>query len=242
MTKAVETISCPVCRTELSLEQITGHLDDERAFARLVALTVPAARAVVAYVNLFTPPKQSLTLRKKVRLIQQLLPDLRRAAITHRGRDWSAPQEAWEQAIEQMLAACAAGRLDLPMKNHAYLYTILMGMADKAEGAAEAQALVERQQAARAVPAAATVHVRGQAMTIGGLLGSDTHFAAPPGGAPGGRAEGPANWGSDPKNPGRDPALVKAEADARNAAPMPAAVREMIAARRGKNPTPEDTP
>lgn len=241
MSKSVEIIACPVCRTELSLEQITGHLDDERAFARLVALTVPMARSVVQYIGLFTPPRQILTLRKKVRLIQQLLPDLSRCAITHRGRDWAAPPAAWEQAIEQMLAARDAGRLDLPMKSHAYLYTILMGMADKAEGAAEAQALVERQQAARAVPAAATVHVRGQAMTIGGLLGSDTHFAAPPGGAPVGRAVGPANWGSDPKNPGRDPALVKAEADARNAAPMPAAVREMIAARRGTKPTNQDT-
>lgn len=216
MSKSVEIIACPVCRTELSLEQITGHLDDERAFARLVALTVPMARSVVQYIGLFAPPRQVLTLRKKVRLIQQLLPDLSRCAITHRGRDWAAPPAAWEQAIEQMLAACAAGRLDLPMKNHAYLYTILMGMADKAEGAAEAQALVERQQAARAMPTAATVQVRGQAMSVGDAL--------------------------QVVHGGRDPALVKAEADARNAAPMPAAVREMIAARRGKAPTPEDTP
>jgi hypothetical protein len=214
MSKAVETIACPVCRTELSLEQITAHVDDDRAFARLVALTVPAARAVVAYVSLFTPPKQALTLRKKVRLIQQLLPDLRRAAITHRGRDWAAPQAAWEQAIEQMLAASAAGRLDLPMKSHAYLYSILMGLADKAEGAAEAQANAERFQAARAVPTAATVQVRGQTLTIGDAL-QQVHG-------------------------GRDPALVKAEADARNAAPMPAAVRAQLAALRGK-PTHPDT-
>lgn len=217
MNKSVETIACPVCRTELSLEQITGHLDDERAFARLVALTVPMARSVVQYIGLFTPPRQILTLRKKVRLIQQLLPDLSRCAITHRGRDWAAPPAAWEQAIEQMLAARDAGRLDLPMKSHAYLYSILMGLADKAEGAAEAKVLAERQQAARSMPAAATVQVRGQAMSIGDAL--------------------------QVVHGGRDPALVKAEADARNAAPMPAAVRQMIAARRGANPahpTPED--
>ena len=33
-----------------------------------------------------------------------------------------------------------------------------------------------------------------------GLLGSDTNFAAAHGAAPGGRAEGSANLGSDPKN------------------------------------------
>lgn len=42
------------------------------------------------------------------------------------------------------------------MKSHAYLYTILMGLADKVEGAAEAQANTERFQAARAVPTAAS--------------------------------------------------------------------------------------
>lgn len=215
MSKSVETIACPVCRTELSLEQITGHLDDERAFARLVALTVPMARSVVQYLGLFTPPRQILTLRKKVRLIQQLLPDLSRCAITHRGRDWAAPPAAWEQAIEQMLAARDAGRLDLPMKSHAYLYTILMGLADKVEGAAEAQANTERFQAARAVPTAATVQVRGQTLTIGDAL-QQVHG-------------------------GRDPALVKAEADARNAAPMPAAVRAQLAALRGGKPAQPNT-
>lgn len=214
MTKAVETIACPVCHTELSLEQITAHLDDDRAFARLVAASVPQARAVMAYVNLFVPPKQSLTLRKKLRLILQLLPDLRRAAITHRGRDWAAPPAAWEQAIEQMQAASAAGRLELPMRNHAYLYAILMGLADKAEGAAEAQANADRLAAARAMPTADTVQVRGQTMSIGDAL--------------------------QVVHGGRDPALVKAEADARNAAPVPAATRKKIAEMLGK-PTNPDT-
>ena len=38
-------------------------------------------------------------------------------------------------------------------------------------------------------------------MILGGLLGSDTNFAAVRCTAPSGRAEGPANLGSDPKNP-----------------------------------------
>ena len=194
MNKSVETIACPVCRTELSLEQITAHLDDERAFARMVAMRVPAPADVMGYISLFTPPRQTLTLRKKVRLISQLLPDLLREAITHKGRDWPAPKAAWEQAFEQMQTARAAGRLELPMHGHGYLYAILAGMANKAEGAAEAQALAERQQAARGVPAAATVQVRGQTMSIGDAL--------------------------QVVHGGRDPALVKAAAAARNAAPQ----------------------
>lgn len=150
MTKTAETIACPACGTELTLEHLVGHLDDERAFARLVALSVPMAHLVVQYIALFAPEKQRLTLRKKVRLIQQLLPDLQRQAITHKGRDWAAPLDAWGRAIDQMLTARTAGRLQLPMTGHGYLYAVLAGMADKHEGAAEAQRETELRTAGRA--------------------------------------------------------------------------------------------
>jgi len=149
-SKAAETMACPACGSELTLEHLLGSADDERAFARLVALSVPLADLVLRYVNLFTPPKQRLTLRKKVRLIAQLLPDLQRGAITHKGRDWAAPHSAWAQAIEQMLSKRAAGSLQLPMTGHGYLYAVLAGMADKLEGQAEAQHEADARASAQA--------------------------------------------------------------------------------------------
>ena len=71
-SKAPEVMACPACGTELTLEHLVGSLDDEQAFSRLVALSVPMAHLVVQYIGLFTPEKQRLTLRKKVRLIAQL--------------------------------------------------------------------------------------------------------------------------------------------------------------------------
>lgn len=126
-----------------------AHETDYRAIARLIAVSVPIGARLLQYCTLFTPPKTRLTAAKKIKLVLQLLPDLERCAVTHRGREWAAPLSAWAQAIDQMLATRDAGRLDLPMKNHVYLYTILMGLADKAEGSAEAQANAERFQAAR---------------------------------------------------------------------------------------------
>lgn len=164
--RPMESLACPACGTELTLEHLVGSLDDEQAFARLVALSVPMAHLVVRYIALFTPEKQRLTLRKKVRLIQQLLPDLQRQAITHKGRDWPAPFEAWGRAIEQMLSARAAGRIDLPMNSHGYLYSILAGMADKSEGQAELQREADR----RTGPRQDTVQVRGQTLPIGEAL------------------------------------------------------------------------
>ncbi len=164
--KTTETIACPACGTELSLEHLVGHLDDEQAFARLVALSVPMAHLVVRYIGLFTPEKQRLTLRKKVRLIQQLLPDLQREAITHKGREWAVPLAVWGKGIEQMLTARAAGRLDLPMTGHGYLYAVLAGMADKVEAVAER----DRESERRTGPRQDTVSVRGQALPIGEAL------------------------------------------------------------------------
>jgi hypothetical protein len=61
-----------------------------------------------------------------------------------------------------MLTARDTGRLDLPMKGHAYLYSVLVGLADKSEAGAETQA-----EAQRRTPVQSTVQVRGQTMSIG---------------------------------------------------------------------------
>ncbi len=198
-SKAPEIIACPSCGTELTLEHLVGHLDDEQAFARLVALSVPMAHLVVRYIGLFTPEKQRLTLRKKVRLIQQLLPDLQRKAITHKGRDWSAPLEHWARGIEQMLAARDAGRLDLPMSGHGYLYAILAGMADKVEAHAEQLREAERRTGARQD----TVTVRGQTLPIGKAL--QVTYA------------------------GKDPVLAAMDAHEKHVAPVPPQARELLA-------------
>lgn len=147
-------LSCPVCGTELDLAVLFSHEHDQRALARLAAVSIPLGGRVLQYLGLFTPPKQRLTAAKKIKLILQLLPDLEREAISWKGRDWPAPRTAWAMAIDQMLAARDAQRLELPMKGHGYLYAILAGMADKFEGQAEQQ----REQDLRTGPRAATVN------------------------------------------------------------------------------------
>lgn len=147
-------LSCPVCGTELDLAVLFSHEHDQRALARLAAVSIPLGGRVLQYLGLFTPPKQRLTAAKKIKLILQLLPDLERGAISWKGRDWAAPRTAWAMAIDQMLAARDAQRLELPMKGHGYLYAILAGMADKFEGQAEQQ----REQELRTGPRAATVN------------------------------------------------------------------------------------
>jgi hypothetical protein len=205
-------MACPVCGTELTMAALFSSEEAVRAFTRLASVSIPLGSRVLAYCSLFTPPKTRLTVPKQVRLILQLLPDLERQAISHRSRDWAAPMVCWAQAIDQMLAARDAGRLDLPMKTHAYLYSILMGLADKLEAGAEVEALAASRTRRQSDPLATTVQVYGQAVPVGQALAQML-------GA-------------------RDPALAKLDADAARAAPMPDHVRaELAALRSGRTPS-----
>ena len=191
-------ITCPACGAEFDLTVAFACEEERRAFARLASVSIPLGTRVLKYIALFTPPKQRLTSAKKLKLLMQLLPDLERKAITHKGRDWTAPLDAWAQAIDQMLAARDAQRLELPMKGHGYLYAVLAGMADKHEAAQEAK----REEDARLRPRRDTVQVRGQALEIGAAL--DVVYG------------------------GRDPALAAIDQSKRNAAPIPAHLRERM--------------
>lgn len=149
MSTSVENLTCPVCSATLNFEQILGRLESDRTFDRMVTLSVPLGTLVLQYLTLFTPPQQRLTNTKKLRLMGQLLPDLERRAITHKGRDWPAPLPVWAAAIEQMLSARANDRLTLPMTGHAYLYSIVAAQADKHEAATEQQHEQERRTGPR---------------------------------------------------------------------------------------------
>lgn len=191
-------ITCPACGAEFDLTVAFSCEEERRAFARLASVSIPLGTRVLKYIALFTPPKQRLTSAKKLKLLMQLLPDLERKVITHKGRDWTAPLDAWAQAIDQMLAARDAQRLELPMKGHGYLYAVLAGMADKHEAAQEAK----REEDARLRPRRDTVQVRGQALEIGAAL--DVVYG------------------------GKDPALAAIDQSERNAAPIPAHLRERM--------------
>ncbi len=157
-------LSCPHCQAELDAATLFASVDDQRAFARLVQAAHPLRARALHYIALFKPERQRLTLRKQAALLLALLPDLERGAITWKGRDWPAPPRAWAEAIDQMLAARDAARLELPMKSHGYLYAILAGMADKQEAAQEAQA----EQQLRSGPRPA--HQRGAPLSVADLV------------------------------------------------------------------------
>lgn len=141
-------ICCPICGAELSIELLFAHAQDHRAFTHLAMLSIPVGARVLAYIGLFAPAKNRLTLARKVKLLEQLLPDLQRQAITHNGRDWEVPLKAWALAIDGVLSHRDGGKLRLPLTSHGYLYAVLAGMADKVERSDEAAVEVGRSRKA----------------------------------------------------------------------------------------------
>lgn len=145
------TFCCPNCGGDLTVEQLFGHVQDQRAFAHLAVISIPLGARVLQYLQLFAPAKNRLTLARKARLIEQLLPDLQRQAIQHNGRDWEAPLQAWAIAIEGMLLQRDQQKLRLPLTGHSYLYAVIAGMADKVERSDESQREAMRKTRAGAV-------------------------------------------------------------------------------------------
>lgn len=188
-------LQCPSCGAEMSLDVALANEALRRATVDLITMSLPLGSLVLRYVGLFRPAKNRLSPDRMAKLIGQLVPDMQRGAIQHKGRDWAMPINAWRTGLEAMLEKAAADKITLPLENHNYLYTVLAGQADKVEAREETQREAERRHG----PRQDTVQVRGQSMSIGDAL--------------------------QVVHGGKDPALLKAEADDRNAAPMPDTVR-----------------
>ena len=128
----------------MDLDVLFSHEESRQAMARLAAISVPLGKRVLQYIRLFKPGTRQLGHGRVVKLIEELLPDMQRHAITHNGRDWQAPLETWSIAFDRLLERRDTGKLTLPLKSHGYLYEVIAGMVDKAESAAESKNEAER--------------------------------------------------------------------------------------------------
>lgn len=132
-------LSCPACQASFSLDVALAREADAEAVAALLdGQLVPELRGLlVRYLALFRPGKNQLGIQRAVRLAGELLPDIRRGAITRKGREWAAPMAVWRAALEHVLAMRDKGSITLPLAGHGYLHEVISGLADKAEALQE---------------------------------------------------------------------------------------------------------
>ncbi|QDL53125.1 hypothetical protein [Rhodoferax aquaticus] len=212
MSASLLTTTCQVCGAEESLDNLIARMVDDDQVRRLIGSLLVQSFSlgglVVRYLRLHKPPKQKLRMDKLAKLLGELVPDIQRTAIERNGRTWAVGPDAWKAALQAVFEAQEKGTLSLPLDGNGYLYATLMRMADRTEAAQERESEAGRKHGSTN----ATVTVKGQPMAIGDALGKVF--------------------------PTQDPELAKLDRDNKRAAPMPAAIREQIAAIRKRVPIP----
>ena len=128
-------LTCPACGASFPLTAGLNDADARRFAALMGELPPPVARLMPGYLHLFKPRTQGLRWSRMVRLVEDLLPEIRAAEVCRHGRTWAAPQALWVAAIEQVIER--REQLTLPLSGHGYLREVLAGLAGKAQGQAE---------------------------------------------------------------------------------------------------------
>ncbi len=131
-------LSCPACGAEMTLEVVLAHDGARDAVLAALKLPAPLGKLLIQYLAMFRPAKRQLSWERVGAILGDLQGPIEQAQIERGGRAWPAPVEYWRAALEQMVQLRDAGRLQLPLKSHGYLFEIIAGLANKAEAKAEA--------------------------------------------------------------------------------------------------------
>lgn len=146
-------LKCPACGALASLDILLTTEGAREAILLAMQFPAPLGKRLIQYLALFRPATRELSFDRVASLLNEILPDIQSGKIRRAGRDWSLLQDYWLLAIDTVLAARDAGRLTLPLKGHGYLYEVLVGIADKAEGRKEALHESSRSTGGSVVPA-----------------------------------------------------------------------------------------
>lgn len=125
---------CPVCQAEFLL---SAALNDRAARDAIVLAfrMTEIGDVLISYVQLFKPAKRALSLSKLEKMLTELVPIVTAGKVSVQGTEYPAPQAYFRQAMETMLASRES--LTLPLSNHRYLFKIIAGYTQKANGQAE---------------------------------------------------------------------------------------------------------
>lgn len=116
---------CPACGATTSLDALLGHSDASQAFVASLNLTGDLAKPLVKYLAMFRSDSRDLTFERTAKLLNELAADINAKQIKRGHHSYPAPIGAWIWAINTILERRDQGKLQLPFKNHGYLYEVL---------------------------------------------------------------------------------------------------------------------
>ena len=116
---------CPACGATCSLDALLGHSDAGKAFVSALSVTGDLQHPLIKYLAMFRSDSRDLTFERTAKLISEIAPDITAKQIKRGHHSYPAPRAAWIWAIKTMLERREQGRLQLPLKNHGYLYEVI---------------------------------------------------------------------------------------------------------------------
>ena len=116
---------CPACGATCSLDALLGHSDASKAFVSALSVTGDLQHPLIKYLAMFRSESRDLTFERAAKLISEIAPDITAKEIKRGHHSYAAPRSAWIWAINIMIERRDQGKLQVPLKNHGYLYEVL---------------------------------------------------------------------------------------------------------------------
>lgn len=132
--------TCPECGAQAHLASFFVEEEGKRLAMAVAGMSPELGRATLAYLGLFKPVKSSLRLARAAKLAQEVADLVATGTVCKDERTGvrrAATPQLWATGMETMLAQRAG--LTLPLESHGYLRSVVFGLADKLDAAAERQ-------------------------------------------------------------------------------------------------------
>ncbi|MGQ2385129.1 DUF2752 domain-containing protein [Acinetobacter ursingii] len=150
---------CPACGATTSLDALLGHSEASKAFLAAINLVGDLAKPMIQYLGMFRSDSRDLTFERASKLLNELAADINAKQIKRGHHFHPAPKAAWIWAINTILERRDQGKLQLPFKNHGYLYEVITSYKpeyapvqdSKPRSHAAAQAALAKTDAERAI-------------------------------------------------------------------------------------------
>lgn len=149
---------CPACGATTSLDALLGHSEASRAFVAAINLVGDLAKPMIQYLGMFRSENRDLTFERASKLLNELAADINANQIKRGHHFHPAPKAAWIWAINTIIERRDQGKLQLPFKNHGYLYEVLTSykpeytpVQDSSPRHAATQAALAKTDAERAI-------------------------------------------------------------------------------------------
>lgn len=178
--------ACPRCGHRSTLVAFLVEATAHEAVGRALALPEAISRRLLAYVDLFAPPKRDLTLDRINAVLGGVLAIVDAGTVTHREAEYPAPLAAIGAALDAIQTNREAGTLRLPLRSHKYLASVIAGQASEAAAAMQRQREAQRPLHASHLPAGSRSGTPRPASEVAADAGAGAARKRPPDGWKGG--------------------------------------------------------